>query len=364
MKDTLHMLRQTGLFRAAMIAPIAIMLIFSFFNLSAPMDPVRTASAFRLGIVNADEGLAFPPIKVSERVMAGMGERLPFSVVPLSDMGAARAALDAGDVAAVIHFPPEFSEAARGSDPVPIEILAAQHLTVSETQIAAQLPMSVELALSAGIASLRAALASGQMPSMAPVVAAKVEMLHPAPKPAAVMAAQVMVFATWLAALVGGLLLVLASGKAVMPDRVMVRIAMPVVGMGLAALGLALVIGGTVGWELFLPVWLSVWGAALCLHWFMGGVIAVLSPLAMIVLLPLAFYQSVIGGTLTPLAAAPAWLGTVGSAAPFERLGAGYRSIVYGLPESAAISLPWAWLLVAGVIGIALHLIAGFARRG
>ncbi|MGH1368474.1 MAG: hypothetical protein ACRBCL_07630 [Maritimibacter sp.] len=358
MHNVMTALRASVLFRAAMMAPIAIMLIFSFFNLSAPLDPQRTAAAFNLGIVNDDTGLAFPPIKVSERVMAGMGDRLPFHVVQIDTLNAARAALEAGDIATILYFPRTFSEQAKGTAPVEISIITAQNLTVAEAQIAAQLPMTVQLAMSAGVASLRSALATGQMPSMDMPVAANVEILHPAPAPAALMAPNVMVFATWLAALIGGLLLVLASSKIAGMGRAAARIIVPVFGMGLASLGLALVLGGTIGMAIFLPVWITVWATALCLHWFMGGVIAVFTPAAIMVLLPLAFYQSVIGGTMMPLAAAPDWLARVGGFAPFDQIGAGFRAIIFGLPAN----MPWAWLIGAGALGIALHLLAGVLR--
>lgn len=358
MKTTISHVRGLVLFRAAMMAPIAIMLIFSFFNLSAPLDPVRAASAFRLGIVNEDTGLAFPPIKVSDQVMKGLAERMPFTVVPLDNMNAARSALEAGDIATILHFPRAFSEQAKGTEPVQIGIVSTQNLTVAESQIAAQLPMTVQLAMSAGIANLRSALASGRMPSMDMPVQASVEVVHPAPTSTAIMAPNVMVFTTWLAALVGALLMVLATRKMAGPVRVRVRIAAPIVGLAIASLGLALVIGWVVGMEIFFPVWLSVWGTALCLHWFMGGLMALLTPLMMILLVPLVFYQSVVGGTMMPLAAAPDWLAALGGVAPFEEMGRGFRALVFG----QGADLPWVWIFGAGALGLALHVGAGALR--
>ena len=64
--------------RPAMIVPTLIMLVFSVFTLTAPMSPERLAPTITLGIVNQDEGLTMPPIKISERLLAGLSGQMPF----------------------------------------------------------------------------------------------------------------------------------------------------------------------------------------------------------------------------------------------------------------------------------------------
>ena len=80
MFTTLARLKDNRMFILAMIVPSMIMLIFSLFNMTAPLDPERAASVFRLGVVNQDEGLTSPPIRISSRMLGGLGENLPFKI--------------------------------------------------------------------------------------------------------------------------------------------------------------------------------------------------------------------------------------------------------------------------------------------
>ena len=77
--------RRSKLFKPAIMVPAMIMLVFSLFNLTAPADPVRTASAFNLGVVNQDEGLTFPPMKLATIAMDGIAGNLPFTVTELDN---------------------------------------------------------------------------------------------------------------------------------------------------------------------------------------------------------------------------------------------------------------------------------------
>ena len=65
MSSSIDQFRHSELFKPAIMVPAMIMLIFSLFNLTAPADPVRTASAFNLGVVNQDEGLSLSTDKIS-----------------------------------------------------------------------------------------------------------------------------------------------------------------------------------------------------------------------------------------------------------------------------------------------------------
>ena len=341
--------RESPLFRPALIVPMAIMLIFSFFNMTAPPDPVRTAASFKLGIVNQDEGLTFPPIKVASRVLSALGENFPFSVKEFSDPQEARSALEAGAASAVILFQPEFSKLALSEENFEIEIWNAHHLTVAETQISTQLPMMIQMAMSGGVANLRLALAKGRLPSTVPPVTAKVETLHGVSNSTKLVAPFVMTFTTWLAGLVGALILFLATKGVTAPlGRAMLRSSILVVSLGIGSLALSIVVASTTGdLGLLFPVWWQVWVTALCLGWLMLGIFAVLAPLALIFLLPMVFYQSALGGAMAPYTAAPSWLVTIGEVIPFHLIGAGYRTIVLG----GGNALPFDWLAGSAAVG-------------
>ena len=108
MPTTLTRWKKNRLFILAMIVPSLIMLIFSLFNMTAPLDPERSASAFRLGVVNQDEGLTSPPIWISSRMLGGLGENLSFKISEFKTIALARAVLEAGEIAAVVVFPLSF----------------------------------------------------------------------------------------------------------------------------------------------------------------------------------------------------------------------------------------------------------------
>lgn len=337
------------------------MLIFSLFNLTAPPNPERAMASFNLGVVNHDKGLIFPPIKFANRVLGGLGDTLPFSVTEFHERDGARAALEAGEVAAVILFQPEFSKMAVSEENFETEIWNGQHLTVAETQASAQLPMMIQMAMSAGVANLRLALAKGRIPSGGFPVTAKVETLHPVSTTTKLVVPFVMTFTNWLAAFVGAMLLFLATGSLKEGfDRARLRSAVPVVSTGIASLVLALVIGATTwDWALLLPVWLNVWFVTLCLNWFMSGLFAVFGLVSILIILPAAFYQTALGGAMAPVAAAPEWLASIGEVIPFYLIGAAYRGVVLG----GSNGLPLVWLGASALVGLVL-IWAAAALRG
>jgi len=357
MPKALAEFRNSPLARPALMVPMLIMLIFSLFNLTSAPDPARSTAAFRLGVVNQDEGLSFPPIKVASRVMDGLGSALPFNVTAFETADSARQALEGGEVAAVILFPPEFSKQAVADEPFEIDIWNAQHLTVAETQMGAQLPMMVQMAMSAGVASLRLALAKGQIPSGSLPVTAKVDTLYLADSSTRIAAPFVLTFATWLAAFVAAVLTFIATRDIRLPwDRAAVRTVVPVFSTGIGTVVLALVAIAAIGsWGLFLPLWLTAWGASLALVLMMLGGFAAIGLVAIIVFLPMAFYQGALGGAMAPVAAAPDWLRSIGEAVPFDLVGAVYRNVLHG----ASLDVPLIWLAGAGLVGLALIWLAG-----
>jgi len=351
MPSSIAEFRRSELFKPAIMVPTMIMLIFSLFNLTAPTDPVRTASAFNLGVVNQDEGLTFPPMKLASLAMEGIAGSMPFTVTVLDDPEIARSALESGDVATVILFPADFSKLAVGDKNFSIEMWNTQHLTVAETQMASQLPMMIQMALSAGVANLRLAMSKSQMPSLDLTVTANVETLHRAENTAILPAPFVMTFTSWLAAMVGTILLFLATSQMANMNRAYVRTLVPVMTMGLASFVLALVVIFTTSqWGLFIGIWLNVWLVSLCLVWLFMGIFELTGLWSLLVILPTVFYQSVLGGSMAPVAAAPDWLREIGEVIPFDSIGSAYRGVMY----DAGGGLPYIWLLSAAVIGIVL----------
>jgi len=351
MSSSIDQFRRSELFKPAIMVPAMIMLIFSLFNLTAPADPKRTAAAFNLGVVNQDEGLTFPPMKLASLAMEGIAGSMPFTVTVLDDPEIARAALESGDVATVILFPADFSKLAVSDKNFSIEIWNTQHLTVAETQMASQLPMMIQMALSSGVSNLRLAISKGQMPSLDLTVTANVETLHRAENTATLPAPFVMTFTSWLAAMVGTILLFLATSQMASLNRAYVRTLVPVMTMGLASFVLALVVvSTTLQWAQFIGIWLNVWIVSLCLVWLFMGIFELVGLWSLIVILPTVFYQSVLGGSMAPVAAAPDWLREIGEVIPFDSIGAAYRGVMY----EASGGLPFIWLLSAALIGIIL----------
>jgi len=351
MSSSIAEFRQSKLFKPAIMVPAMIMLIFSLFNLTAPADPVRTAAAFNLGVVNQDEGLTFPPMKLASLAMEGIAGSMPFTVTVLDDPEIARSALESGDVATVILFPADFSKLAVGDKNFSIEMWKTEHLTVAETQMASQLQMMIPMALSNAVANLRLAMSKGQMPSLDLTVTADVKTLHSAENTATLPAPFVMTFTSWLAAMVGTILLFLATSQMASLNRAYVRTLVPVMTMGLASFVLALVVvSTTLQWAQFIGIWLNVWIVSLCLVWLFMGIFELVGLWSLIIILPTVFYQSVLGGSMAPVAAAPDWLREIGEIIPFDSIGAAYRGVMY----DAGGGLPFIWLLSAALIGIIL----------
>ena len=217
--------------------------------------------------------------------------------------------------------------------------------------MASQLQMMIPMALSNGVANLRLAMSKGQMPSLDLTVTADVKTLHSAENTATLPAPFVMTFTSWLAAMVGTILLFLATSQMASLNRAYVRTLVPVMTMGLASFVLALVVvSTTLQWAQFIGIWLNVWIVSLCLVWLFMGIFEVAGLWSLIIILPTVFYQSVLGGSMAPVAAAPDWLREIGEIIPFDSIGAAYRGVMY----DAGGGLPFIWLLSAALIGIIL----------
>ena len=349
MPSSISQFRRSELFKPAIIVPIVIMLFFSIFNLTAPSDPARIAYAFELGIVNKDIGPSLP--LVSNQAIKTLSKSLPFRLTIIKDSATAREALSRGEIASVITFPENFSQLALSDEKLNIEILNSQHLTISETQISSQLPGTIQMALSTFIANLRLAKSNNQAPVSGMLVNTNIETLYSAKSLASVPSPFVMSFTSWLASMVGSILLFLATKQMPLLNRAYLRTIIPIMVMGSASLVLAIVITlTTLQWESFLMAWLSVWLVSVCLSWLFLGVFEIIGLAALLIILPVVQYQSVLSGSMMPISAAPEWLELIGNSVPFDAIGGAYRAVIFGSDGN----LPFTWLLGAALIGLFL----------
>ena len=349
MPSSISDFRRSELFKPAIIVPTVIMLIFSIFNLTAPSDPARILSSFELGIVNEDLGPSLPLI--STQAIKGISKSLPFRVTLLKNSETARDALLKGKVSSVITFPENFSQLALSNKNLSIDILNSQHLTIVETQMASQLPSMMQLALSTFVSNLHASKLNNQSTNLGMLVNTNVETMFKAKSLASLPAPFVMSFTTWMASMVGAILLFLGTRQMAFLNRAYVRTIVPVMTMGFASFALATVVTlTTLQWEVFLMTWLSVWLVCVCLTWLFLGVFEIIGLSALLIILPLVQYQSALSGSVAPVSAAPDWLERIGTAVPFDAIGAAYRAIIFG----SDASLPYIWLLSAALIGIVL----------
>ncbi len=370
MRELLERIRKGPTFPPAIIAPVLIMLVFSLFNLTAPMDPAKLPAAVTIGVVNRDAGLPLVPLKMSDMMLQGMRANLPFHVAEFDDDAAARAALTEGEVAAVLELPQDFTANVTSGAPITVRILNGQHLSLAETQLSGALPQQLQAAMTGAIATVRLAAAQGRPPSLEPAVRVETETLFPASGPAALASPIVMVFATWLASFVGALMFFAATrphltSSTAVPLAV-VRSLLPVAVAGPASLVLAIVVASAAHvWGSFFALWGLAWLATTAITLLIAGAFALFDLWAIVVVLPLVFYQSILGGAQAPIAAAPDWLRGLGEALPFSALSRGYRAVVIGGPDGA---VPVGLLLVVAAIGVVLIFAGtglwGMLRRG
>ena len=353
MHAIIERLRTSPFFAPAIAAPILIAFIFSFFSLSAAPDPERIAHSVTLGIVNLDAGAPGLPIKIGEQLVAGLSANAPFGTAAFTAEADGRAALEAGDVTALLVLPETFTASVAAKGPVPIKIVATQHLSGAETQFGAVLPTQLQFAINTALGQI--AQRMGGTPS--PVVAAETEVLHTSPNAPASLAPFVVTSAMWLAGLVGGLMVLLASrgaaDAATAPAFATVRSIQPLVVTLLSSLVLALVVSGATGlWGSFVALWLVLWVLAYAIAILALGLFALFDFWALVVILPLVFYQGAINGAQLPVAAGPDWLRWLSEALPFDAPVMAVRSLLIGGPDggwltaallSAATGLVLVW---------------------
>lgn len=358
--ETLASLRKESTFPAAIVAPIAIVLIFVFFNMTSQVQQSDAAAAMTLGVVNLDEGAPgpFDTIKISEQLLSNMGPQLPLGTTAYASEADGVAAVDAGEASMLLIVPAEFSAKAMAGEPTAVRVVNTQHLSIAEAQFGAALPGQLQANMSLAVTLVRQALARGGPPNLAaPLpVSAEVETLHSVADDSALFAPFVLMFPLWLSALIGSIMLHLTSRNAVNRSSIVaisaVRTLLPIATMGVGTL-LSILIVGLVAdaWAGFFAPWLYLWLVGLAATWLFVGLFSVLSFFAIVVALPLAFYQGTIAGVIAPAAAAPGWLAWVADILPLDDLMFGMRAILIGGPEGA---VPFGTIVVILVVGLAL----------
>ncbi len=332
MKDTMKSVRANASFWAAIVVPAAITLLFSFFNLTAPPDAARLASTLHIGLVNQDAGTFFPPINVGKRLAQGFATQFPFPLDSFDDEKQARAALEREDIAAIIILPKTFTKDAFGSDPVRFKVVNAGHLTMAATQIAAQLPNMLRAGVGGAIASLRLAIAKGQLPTGKSPVELSVQTIHKPRNAAASMAPFAASYTIWLAAMVGAIMLFNGTGEVQSARaRGLLISLVPILSAGLSSLTLVIILSLTAGLDAgFLAFWATAWVISLVLAWLLNGLLVAFRWPALLLIIPAVFYQVSLGGTQVPLAATPDWLQAVGDMVPFDDIGGILRTKIIG----------------------------------
>ena len=357
--ETIARIRANPSIRAAIVAPAVIVTIFVLFNLTGAVDPEAVARAMRLGVVNLDQGATGPAgeMRLSERILEGLAARAPFAVEALESEADARDALDSGKVFAALILAEDFTRAALGGAPVTARILTSEHLSLGETQLGASFPAMIEANFGTALTMARLAVAARiQGPPGPPPVTVVTERLHVAANARMRIAPLFLMFATGLSSLIGAVLLHVASRgphpRGGFAAVALIRTALPVVATGLAMLVAAVMVGlATEVWDGFVSLWLYGWLVAGTFMLGLAGLFSLLGFLAVIVAVPLVFYQGVAAGATVPAAAAPSWISWINDVLPLADVLRGWRTIMIGGPEG---SLPITEIVVVLVVGVVL----------
>ena len=361
--DLRELVRAQPILRGAILAPSLVALIFGFSNLSSVVEPGDALAAVAIGVVNLDEGAPGPgdaPTMLGERALAGLGAGMPVSLRALPDQESALRALDDGDIAPAVVLPADFSRAVLGGETPTVRVWTTDHLSVTETQFGRTLPGQLGAGLGAVVTAARAAAAAGPPPGPAPDAAGppappvlvSAETLHAASSATTLQAPFVIGFASWLAGLVGAILLFQGSQPALNRSSAGVvaaaRAAAPVAAALLSGLVIVLVVGVATGaWDGFWALWgfrALVGAAAMAV---VTALFAVLGWFALVVAVPLVFYQGLASGLLVPVAAAPEWVTWINAVLPLPEMAVGSRTLLIGGPEG---SVPWVSVAVVWVV--------------
>lgn len=334
-------------FRAAFIIPVAIVLIFSFFNLISVADPSTAVSNAKFGLVVEEQEAN---AKMVEQLVDVLKKTVPFASIDYAGSKAAAAALDKGEILAKLTLSTKFGQQLESTKSTVIEVEKATHLTLMENQLSSQIASTLQAAMIAAILSHRLAAATGEPPT--PAVTMMIKGSKSSINPVAIIAPSITTFVIWLSAFVGSVLIFVTTrnegaGKPV----TLFRLFAPLIVSGISALVLATVISTMLSeLSLLIKLWGLVWMLLLGLGWLFSGLFAWIGPLAVLIILPLVFLQSALGGTLAPMGAIPDWLQWLAGLAPFQTIGETLRSTIL-LNE---LQIPWMPALACMAIGLFL----------
>lgn len=305
------LIRSSNELRLAILVPIIISLVFSFFNLTSAVNQQESMGALRVAAVNLDEGIsssAGTTLRIGEQVIAGLSAALPFKLDSVADEATARKALDDGEIAAALILPPDFSRAVAGGGTAAVNVLYSDHRSVLEARFGQSLSAQVQAGLSV-----------------------------------AVMA-------------VGSILLFLGTRSVLSAETVRVvsaaRIAIPLIAaLGTALMAALLTTSLTGTWGEFLELWGFRWLASAAAASMIMALFAWFGFFALLLAVPLVFYQGAVSGLLVPARTAPDWIGWLDDLLPLSEMAQGMRTILIGGPEG---SVPWLSVALMLVLSLAL----------
>ncbi len=354
--------------RGALLLPAVIVLVFSFFNLSSAVDQQAAIAALQVGVINLDEGIptrAGATLRMGDQILGDLSAGLPFILTPIENEATARRALDDGEIAAAIILPPEFSRLAAGGGTAPVNVLYSDHRSVMETQFGHSLAAQIQAGMSLAVMAARTQMATAQAAPgpppanagpPAPPVLVRAEALYAAQDPLLLQVPFVLGFAGWMGALAGSMMLflgtrsVLGSGTAGLVSAA--RIGIPLVAAFACGLMAALVTASLTGtWGEFLELWAYRWLVSAAAASMIVALLAWFGYSALLVALPIVFYQGAVSGLLAPTASAPTWIAWLDDLLPLSEMAQGVRTILIGGPDG---SVPWFSTSVMLIVSLAL----------
>lgn len=340
-------LRNKPSFGAALIVPVAIMLIFSFFNLIAVADPSLAVSNAKYGLVVEEQNSNGGEV---ERIITILKNAFPFASADYADKSSAADALATGEILASLILPAEFGAQLKSPQPATIEINNVTHLTLVENQLSTQIANGLQAAMGGAVLTQRLVTATGAPPAR-PIVATTTSSTA-SMNPIAKAAPGIATFVIWLSAFVGSVLIFLTvRGEGANKSVMALRLIAPLAVSGISSLVLAAVISLLLGdGALLIKLWGLVWLTVLGLAWLFTGLFAWLGPLAIVIILPFVFLQTALGGAMAPLNSIPDWLQWIAGLAPFQIVGETLRATIL----TNDLQLPWQPALISMAVGLVL----------
>ena len=187
---------------------------------------------------------------------------------------------------------------------------------------------------------------------MVPPVVIRSNVLHRAGHFRYLNAPLVLGFSLWMAAMLSAMLFSFALRSVPAgsrpPQLGVVQLIMPVVGLGIGSLlGVLMLAATTEFTSWFLPLWMFLWLSSVALAWCFIGCFNLIGPFALLIVLPLVFYQQLLSGVNSPVDTIPSWISWLDGAVPAPEIVSGIRKILIGGPESDP-----AWGFLGLILGV------------